>query len=116
MPLIKSTKPAAVKKNIATEIEAGKPPKQAVAIAMNVTGQKSAKGTPSSKMGGGQTRAKGTPPSKMGQGLGKPHMPAMAGVKPEGMMALKPVQPTPVPKPKNIKQPKAPAGTYRAMK
>jgi len=33
MPLIKSTKPEAFKKNIKTEIAAGKPIKQAVAIA-----------------------------------------------------------------------------------
>jgi hypothetical protein len=33
MPLIKSTKPEAFKKNIKTEIAAGKPVKQAVAIA-----------------------------------------------------------------------------------
>ena len=33
MPLIKSTKPADFKKNIKTEVKAGKPVKQAVAIA-----------------------------------------------------------------------------------
>ena len=33
MPLIKSTKKEAFKKNIATEVKAGKPIKQAVAIA-----------------------------------------------------------------------------------
>ena len=33
MPLIKSAKPAAFKKNIKTEVKAGKPVKQAVAIA-----------------------------------------------------------------------------------
>jgi hypothetical protein len=33
MPLVKSTKPAAFKKNIKTEVAAGKPVKQAVAIA-----------------------------------------------------------------------------------
>ena len=33
MSLVKSTKPAAFKKNIATEVKAGKPVKQAVAIA-----------------------------------------------------------------------------------
>jgi len=33
MPLIKSIKPAAFKKNIKTEVAAGKPVKQAVAIA-----------------------------------------------------------------------------------
>jgi len=33
MPLIKSTSPKAFKKNISTEVKAGKPVKQAVAIA-----------------------------------------------------------------------------------
>jgi hypothetical protein len=33
MPLVKSAKPAAFKKNIATEVKSGKPVKQAVAIA-----------------------------------------------------------------------------------
>jgi len=33
MPLIKSAKPAAFKKNVATEVKAGRPVKQAVAIA-----------------------------------------------------------------------------------
>jgi len=33
MPLIKSVKPAAFKKNVATEVKAGRPVKQAVAIA-----------------------------------------------------------------------------------
>ncbi len=36
MPLVKSTKPAAIAKNIKTEIAAGKPQKQAIAIAYNV--------------------------------------------------------------------------------
>lgn len=36
MPLIKSLKPKAISKNIKTEIAAGKPQKQAVAIALNV--------------------------------------------------------------------------------
>ena len=36
MPLIKSKSKAAVKKNIKAEIEAGKPVKQAVAIALSV--------------------------------------------------------------------------------
>lgn len=35
MPLVKSAKPKAVKENIETEVAAGKPPKQAVAIALN---------------------------------------------------------------------------------
>jgi len=33
MPLVKSSKPAAFKQNVETEVAAGKPPKQAVAIA-----------------------------------------------------------------------------------
>ena len=36
MPLIKSTKPEAFKKNIKTEVAAGKPIKQAVAISYAV--------------------------------------------------------------------------------
>ena len=36
MPLIKSTSKKAIGKNIATEIRAGKPPKQAAAIAYSV--------------------------------------------------------------------------------
>ena len=36
MPLIKSMTPKALKANIKAEIEAGKPPKQAVAIAYSV--------------------------------------------------------------------------------
>jgi len=36
MPLIKSAKPAAFKKNVATEVKAGKPVKQSVAIAYAV--------------------------------------------------------------------------------
>jgi hypothetical protein len=36
MPLIKSSKKQAVSKNIKKEVEAGKPQKQAVAIALNV--------------------------------------------------------------------------------
>jgi hypothetical protein len=36
MPLIKSSKKEVVSKNIKKEIEAGKPQKQAVAIALNV--------------------------------------------------------------------------------
>ena len=36
MPLTKSTSKAAFTKNIKAEIKAGKPPKQAVAIAYNV--------------------------------------------------------------------------------
>ena len=33
MPLVKSSSKSAFRKNVATEIKAGKPPKQAVAIA-----------------------------------------------------------------------------------
>jgi hypothetical protein len=36
MPLIKSKSPAAFKKNISTEVKAGKPVKQAVAIAYSM--------------------------------------------------------------------------------
>ena len=36
MPLVKSAKPAAFKKNVATEIKSGKKPAQAVAIAYSV--------------------------------------------------------------------------------
>lgn len=36
MPLVKSKSPAAFKKNVAAEVRAGKPPKQAVAIAYSV--------------------------------------------------------------------------------
>jgi hypothetical protein len=43
MPLIKSKSKKAISKNIATEIKAGKPTKQAVAIAYNVA-KKSKKG------------------------------------------------------------------------
>lgn len=46
MPLKKSTTPKAFKANVAAEIKAGKPPKQAVAIAYSVKRQaaKSSKG------------------------------------------------------------------------
>ena len=40
MPLDKSKSPRAFQKNIKTEIAAGKPPKQAVAIAYAVAGKK----------------------------------------------------------------------------
>jgi hypothetical protein len=39
MPLIKSSSPKAVGKNIKTEMAAGKPQKQAVAIALNTQRQ-----------------------------------------------------------------------------
>lgn len=43
MPLIKSKSKKAVSKNIETEMEAGKPQKQAVAIALNVARKSGAK-------------------------------------------------------------------------
>ena len=49
MPLIKSGKPEAVGKNIKKEMEAGKPKKQAVAIAL-ATERKYAKGSRKSKL------------------------------------------------------------------
>jgi hypothetical protein len=36
MPLVKSSSKNAFRKNVATEVKAGKPPKQAVAIAYSV--------------------------------------------------------------------------------
>lgn len=39
MPLVKSSSPKAVSKNIKTEMAAGKPQKQAVAIALNTQRQ-----------------------------------------------------------------------------
>lgn len=47
MPLIKSKSKKAIGKNIATEIKAGKPPKQAAAIAYSV--QREAKKSPKAK-------------------------------------------------------------------
>ncbi len=44
MPLIHSKKPAAFKKNVATEMEAGKPQKQAVAIAYQTQRDSKAEG------------------------------------------------------------------------
>lgn len=44
MPLIKSASKAAREKNIKTEIKAGKPPKQAVAIAYDVQRKAKSKG------------------------------------------------------------------------
>lgn len=52
MPLIKSKSEKAFKKNISTEVKAGKPVKQAVAIAYSV--KRSAK-TPKKMCGGGKT-------------------------------------------------------------
>ena len=43
MPLIKSGSKKAVSKNIATEVKAGKPQKQAVAIALSVARKSGAK-------------------------------------------------------------------------
>ncbi len=44
MPLIHSKRPAAFKKNIETEMEHGKPQKQAVAIAYRMAGEHKAEG------------------------------------------------------------------------
>ncbi len=44
MPLVKGKSKKAISKNIATEVKAGKPTKQAIAIAYNVA-KKSKKGT-----------------------------------------------------------------------
>lgn len=43
MPLVKSKSKKAISQNIRTEMEAGKPQKQAVAIALNVARKKGAK-------------------------------------------------------------------------
>jgi hypothetical protein len=48
MPLVKSTSPAAFRKNVKAEIAAGKPQKQAVAIAYSVK-HEAAKQTPAKK-------------------------------------------------------------------
>ena len=47
MPLLKSTSKEAFKENVKTEVKAGKPPKQAVAIAYSV--QRQAKKQPPRK-------------------------------------------------------------------
>ena len=39
MPLVKGKSKKAISKNIKTEMEAGKPQRQAIAIAMNVAGK-----------------------------------------------------------------------------
>jgi hypothetical protein len=49
MPLIKSTKPEAFKKNIKTEVAAGKPVKQAVAIAYSEKREAAKKSKPMKK-------------------------------------------------------------------
>jgi len=49
MPLTKSTSPAAFRKNVKAEIAAGKPPKQAVAIAYAVKRTAASKPAPKSK-------------------------------------------------------------------
>ncbi len=43
MPLVKGKSKKAVSKNIATEMNAGKPQKQAIAIAMSVAGKQKKK-------------------------------------------------------------------------
>jgi hypothetical protein len=43
MPLIKSASPKAVGKNIQTEVQAGKPRRQAIAIALNTQRQAQSK-------------------------------------------------------------------------
>jgi hypothetical protein len=48
MPLVKSTSPAAFRKNVAAEVKAGKPPAQAVAIAYSVK-REAAKPAPKGK-------------------------------------------------------------------
>jgi len=50
MPLLRGASPAAVSANIKTERDEGKPPKQAVAIALNVKRRKPA--APKAKGGG----------------------------------------------------------------
>ena len=49
MPLIKSKSPKAFQKNISTEVAAGRPVKQAVAIAYSVAGKEKRKGERISK-------------------------------------------------------------------
>jgi hypothetical protein len=44
MPLVKSSSKNAFRKNVATEVKAGKPPKQAVAIAYSTKRSAAAKG------------------------------------------------------------------------
>jgi hypothetical protein len=49
MPLVKSSSPEAIGKNIKTEMKAGKPKKQAVAIALSVE-RENAKGSRKAKL------------------------------------------------------------------
>ena len=49
MPLVKSASPAAFRKNIKAEVAAGKPVKQAVAIAYATKRQAAAKSAPKGK-------------------------------------------------------------------
>ena len=46
MPLVKSASPKAFRKNVSAEVKAGKPVKQAVAIAYSVKREAAAKSTP----------------------------------------------------------------------
>ena len=46
MPLVKSTSPKAFRKNVSAEVKAGKPVKQAVAIAYSVKREAAAKKSP----------------------------------------------------------------------
>lgn len=61
MPLDKGKGKAAISKNIKTEMAAGKPQKQAVAIAMNVAGKSKAPakkvGVPAKKVGAKKGKA-----------------------------------------------------------
>lgn len=59
MPLIKSKSPEAFKSNVKAEIAAGKPPKQAVAIAYDVKRR-------SKKAGGGEIKSSGRSTNKGG--------------------------------------------------
>ena len=49
MPLVKSTSPKAFRKNVSAEVKAGKPVKQAVAIAYSVKREAAASGNSAKK-------------------------------------------------------------------